>query len=146
MQKVKILPDSNCFVAAVCAWHEHHAATVAALAVEAKAGHGIVIAAPALVEAYAVLTRLPQPHRLALADAHHLLEGNWGRNEIVGLSAKEYWQFLARCRDEGIGGGMTYDALIAACARKSAADVLLTWNVAHFVRFRGDFDVRAPAA
>jgi len=51
--------DTSCMVAAVCTWHEHHAA--AAGEIERRLGRGerMAIPAPALVEAYAVLTRLP---------------------------------------------------------------------------------------
>jgi hypothetical protein len=33
---------------------------------------------------------------------------------------------------------MIYDALIARCARKTAADILYTWNVKHFEQFGPD--------
>lgn len=141
---MRLTPDANCLIAAVCAWHEHHGPTAAEFAARKAARDEIVIAAPALVEAYAVLTRLPPPHRLGPSDAHQLLDSNWGRSESVSLTAQEYWRFLARCRDDGIGGGMTYDALIAACARKGRVELLLTWNIEHFKRFRAGFDVCAP--
>jgi predicted nucleic acid-binding protein len=32
-------------------------------------------------------------------------------------------------------GSATYDALIARCALKAGADVLLTWNLRDFARF-----------
>ena len=92
-----------------------------------------------------MLTRLPAPHRLSPADAYTILEANWGSCEIVGLTPQEHWRFLAACRDGGVGGGLTYDAAIAACARKCKAGLLLTWNTAHFERFGDDFEVRAPA-
>lgn len=141
---MRVLPDSNCLVAAVCAWHEHHVVSAAEFAARMKSSDEVVIAAPSLMEAYAVLTRLPQPHRLAPADAFALLDANWGKSEVVGLTPPEYWRLLARCRDDGIGGGAACDAVIAACARKARVDLLLTWNVAHFARFRADLDVRAP--
>ncbi len=44
--------------------------------------------APALVEAYAVLTRLPSPHRLSPADAWKLVKVNFVENSrIVALSS-----------------------------------------------------------
>jgi predicted nucleic acid-binding protein len=104
-----------------------------------------VLAAPTLVEAYAVLTRLPPPHRLSGHDAWTLLESNWAETEAITLAASEYWRLLRGCRDEGVSGGQVFDAVIAACARKARAEMLLTWNVAHFARFR-HFLVRAPDA
>ena len=57
----RFLPDTSCLVAAVCWWHENHAATAQELARRARPREEMVMAAPALVEAYAVLTRLPPP-------------------------------------------------------------------------------------
>ena len=142
---MKTIVDSNCLVAAVCTWHQRHAATARELAARHRAGDDICLAAPALVEAYAVLTRLPAPHRLSPADAYTVLEANWGACELVGLTPQEHWKALAACRDGGVGGGPTYDAVIAACARKARAGLLLTWNVGHFERFGDDVEVRAPA-
>src|SRR5439155_4456381 len=62
-------PDTSCLVAAVCAWHEHHAAAAREIERRLAAGEPMIVAAPALVESYAVLTRLPPPHRLRPADA-----------------------------------------------------------------------------
>jgi len=94
------------------------------------------MAAPALVECYAVLTRLPPPHRLSPADTYSLLEGNFvGAARIVALSGQSYRALLRRARDDGIAGGLTYDAVIAACAFEAKATSLLTFNERHFLPF-----------
>lgn len=112
-----------------------------------------MVAAPSLVEAYSVLTRLPPPHRLAYSEALALLEGNWGALGIVALTGDEYWRLLREAPDDGIGGGRTYDAVIAACARKARVGTLLTWNLDDFLPFaeavavvspRGDRPRRGP--
>lgn len=46
-------------------------------------GEAMIAAGPALVETYAVLTRLPSPHRLAPADAHRLLQANFAGGEVA---------------------------------------------------------------
>ena len=97
-----------------------------------------MIAAPALLEAYSVLTRLPPSFRLSPADSAHLLDANWGRTESIALTSEEYWTLLRRESSRGIGGGRIYDAVIAYCARKAKADEILTWNVDHFASFAGD--------
>ncbi len=104
----------------------------------------MILAAATIVEAFAVLTRLPAPHRLSGQDAFTLLESNWGRAEVVILNASEYWRVLKNCRDQSITGGQVYDAVIAACASKGRADRLLTWNFEHFAPFQGDFEVTVP--
>jgi len=54
-------------IAVLCGWHEHH--DRATRAIEQRLDHGetMVVAAPGHIEAYAVLTRLPPPHRLPTA-------------------------------------------------------------------------------
>ena len=64
----RFLPDTSCLVAAVCSWHEHHPATVEELVRRAKRREETVMAAPALIETYSVLTRLPPPYRLRPVD------------------------------------------------------------------------------
>jgi predicted nucleic acid-binding protein len=137
--------DSSCIVAAVCGWHEHHAA--AARAVDRRLGRGsrLVVAAHALVEAYAVLTRLPAPHRLARADAWMLIEANFVSDaDVVALPASSYAPMLEKLARAGIGGGRSYDALIAASARHGKADELLTFNRRHFDSIETDLDVVEP--
>lgn len=91
------------------------------------------VAGPALVESYAVLTRLPPPHRLSPDDAHALLDANFMRTKILTLDGTSYRTLLRRAADDGIAGGQTYDAVIAACALKAKADILLTFNERHFL-------------
>lgn len=59
MSARRFLPDTNVMIAAVCDWHEHHAAASAEIEARLNRGESLVAAGPALVEAYAVLTRLP---------------------------------------------------------------------------------------
>ena len=96
----------------------------------------MVVAAPALVEAYAVLTRLPPPHRLAPDVALRLIDANFVRGvTAVALDASDYRTLLRSASDEGVSGGRTYDAVIARCAHLARARTLLTFNVTHFERF-----------
>ena len=46
-------------IAAVCAWHEHHDRAAGKMNLRLRRGEQIRVARPALVESYAVLTRLP---------------------------------------------------------------------------------------
>jgi predicted nucleic acid-binding protein len=120
----------------VCAWHEHHDRAAEEIERRLSRGEKMFVAAPALIEAYAVLTRLPPPHRLSPADALALLEANFmSVARIVALDGKSYRTLLRRAPDDGIAGGRTYDAVIAACAFKAKATVLLTFNESHFLSF-----------
>jgi predicted nucleic acid-binding protein len=140
----RYLPDTSCLVAAVCSWHEHHEATAADLALRAKRREKLLMAAPVLLEAYAVLTRLPPPYRLKPSDALAVLEGSWGHARVVAVPASETWRLLRTLPERGVAGGGSYDAIIVACARRARADVILTWNLRHFERLAEDIDIASP--
>jgi predicted nucleic acid-binding protein len=120
-------------VAAVCAWHEHHAPAAAEINRRLALSEPMIVAAPALVEAYAVLTRLPSPHRLSAADTLAVLEANFLRSgRLMALDAASYRSLVRRAPKDGIAGGRTYDAVIARCAMRAKAATLLTFNQRHF--------------
>ena len=140
----RFLPDTSVMIAAVCSWHEHHQATVEELARRTRQREEMVAAAPVLIEAYSVLTRLPPPYRLRPADALAVMEGSWSRAEVAALAGTDIWPLLRGLPGPGIAGGSTYDAVVAACARKARVDVILTWNVADFERVAEGIEVKSP--
>lgn len=120
-------------VAAVCSWHEHHPQAAAEIDRRLDRGEQLCTPAPAIVEAYAVLTRLPPPHRLSAADAWALVEGNFvSAATVIALSADRIIHLLGQAAREEIAGGRTYDFVIGECAREAAVDALLTFNRRHF--------------
>ncbi len=119
-------------IAALVDWHEHHEAAVRAVSSRLESGQKLVAAAPALVEAYSVLTRLPAPNRLAPSDALALLEANFFAHPLVTLDGASYKSLLATAPARSIAGGRTYDAVIARCAVRSGAKAILTFNERHF--------------
>jgi predicted nucleic acid-binding protein len=128
--------DTSVIVASLLGWHEAHAAAHRAL-VAAASGRGkrLLVPGPALVEAYAVLTRLPSPHRLAPADAIALLAAAFEDRALVnGLDADGLWPFLHALASGKIAGGRTYDAVILECARSGGARRLLTLDRRDFAR------------
>jgi len=130
--------DTSCIIAVVCAWHTHHAPAAAEIERRLGARELLATAAHALAESYAVLTRIPAPHRLSPADALALLEGNFIENaRVVALDAAGYRSLLRRAGRDGISGGRTYDAVIAECALKAKAATLLTFNARHFTDLEG---------
>ncbi len=139
------LPDTSCLVALLCQWHEHHEATRQTMKKLRRASHPMILSAHSLIETYSVLTRLPVPYRLSEETALKLLESNWGKTEVISLTADEYWKLFRTLYRNSISGGMVYDALIAACARKGKAGSILTWNPQHFLQFQDqDLQVRSP--
>lgn len=125
--------DTSCMVAAVCTWHEHHAAALAAIELRLDRGEHLAVAAHALVETYAVLTRLPAPHRLAPDDAWRLVKANFVETaSVVALSGPTHITLLSRLAKNGISGGRSYDAVIAMCASQGKVNTLLTFHPRHF--------------
>src|SRR5438067_639627 len=93
--RAAFLPDTSCMIAAVCAWHDHHRATTAELDRRIGRRERLAVAAPALIEAFAVLTRLPPPHRLGASDALAVLEANFvHRATVVALRGAHYVKLL----------------------------------------------------
>jgi len=134
---MRVLLDSSCLVAAALPQHEHHSATLADLARRRTAGDEFVMATHAVLEAFAVLTRLPPPHRLAPTDALTLLDRNWGRTATQALTAADTWRLVRSQGAAGTAGGRIYDAAIAASATKAGAEAILTWNLRHFTGLDG---------
>jgi predicted nucleic acid-binding protein len=125
--------DTSCIVAAVCTWHEHHRAATGDIDRRLDRGDRLATPAAALVEAYAVLTRLPAPSRLSPHDAWALVHANFVEPAIVvALSRARYVALLRRLAKQAVAGGRTYDAVIAECAHDAKAGTLLTFNPRHF--------------
>jgi len=130
--------DTSVIIAALLSWHESHEAALRELKGSAAAGK-LILPAPALVEAYAVMTRLPPPHRLAPKDALRILDGSLARRTTVAhLTGAESWKLLRESAGSGLAGGAAYDAAILACARKAGASRLLTLDRKDFLRLAPD--------
>lgn len=107
--------DSSVVIAAFASWHESHAAAL-----------DVVLDRPILpvacaIEAYAVLTRLPAPHRADPRLVREFLASAFA-GPGVGLAEHEDGAALvAILADLGISGGATYDAVIALVCRRAGA-------------------------
>jgi len=128
------VPDTSCMVAALCAWHDDHQSATSELNRRLSQRQSMILAAPALVEAYAVLTRLPPPHRLSPNDALRLLDGSFmSAGRTVALDAASYRGILRQAASDAVAGGRAYDVVIARCALKGRASTLLTFNAKDFL-------------
>ncbi|MEX1007853.1 MAG: PIN domain-containing protein [Acidimicrobiia bacterium] len=98
--------DTSVVVPALATWHEAHEPS-------RHAASGASIPAHALLESYAVLTRLPAPHRLDSSTASELL-GRWfPPSRILELDRAQTGSLLARLAAAGVDGGSAYDGIIA---------------------------------
>jgi predicted nucleic acid-binding protein len=138
--------DADCIIPVVCDWHVHHRAARAEIERRLDRGEIMAVPAHALTEAYSALTRFPAPHRLTPADAWSLLKTGFSdTGSMVSLTASQYVAILKRLAGSGVGGGRVYDGIIAECALKAGARVLLTFNPGHFDPAPGSLRIMVPA-
>lgn len=128
-----VAADASVLVAAVVAWHERHRAAAGAIET-ALARKTLVIPSTALIDAYAILTRLPAQHRLAHADAFHLLRSSFGTARVAGPRTRDAWSMLRRLSVAPIGGSDVYDAQLLEIAKEAGAKTLLTFRRADLER------------
>ena len=127
-------------IAAVCSWYEHDELAANEIDRGLARREKMIVAAPALVEAYAVLTRLPPPHRLSPEAALTLLDDNFVKSvTVIALTAKSYEALLRLAPEKGVAGGRTYDAVIGTCAERGKASTVLTFNAGDFTALGKDF-------
>jgi predicted nucleic acid-binding protein len=89
-------------------------------------------AAHSLAELYSSLTSMRPPNRFQPAQAMLVLDQVRGSLLCVALTAEEVFQTARRIAALKLPGGIIYDALLMACARKVSADRIYTWNEKHF--------------
>lgn len=136
--------DTSLIVAALLGWHEEHEPARKALE-RSLAAERVILPAPTLMEAYAVMTRLPSPHRLSPADAAALLRDTFMGVDTVALDGGEIWRLLDDLEAKQVAGGRSYDGHILACARKAGARKLLTLNDRDFKAFEApDIEIVRP--
>lgn len=104
-----IVADTSAAVAAFAGWHGHREAVKKAL------GRSAGIVSHAAYETYSVLTRLPDAQRAPITLVSEHLRDTFG-DRWLGLSADAQRLALERLCALGIGGGQTYDGLIAITA------------------------------
>ncbi|MGI8547254.1 MAG: type II toxin-antitoxin system VapC family toxin [Gemmatimonadaceae bacterium] len=124
--------DTSVLFAASDRAHQHHAQSLARVSA-AQRGDAFC-AAQSLAELYATLTATPQPKMRRTEDVLAGVEQAALTFTTVSLSVAEYLWVLRHVAGRGARSGQVYDALILKCAEKCGADIVYTWNTAHFLR------------
>lgn len=131
---MKVLFDTSVLVAAILSRHNRHSVCLPLLLqAQAQQNEGL-ISTHTLAELYSVLTRIPQT-KITPNVAQDLIRDNLQRFECVPLTADDYTAAIDLMVQHQIPGGGIFDALIAQSVLKTQADVLLTLNAKHFIRF-----------
>ena len=89
-------------------------------------------AAHSLAELYASLTGMNPPNKLRPEHAELILNQFKANLECIALTTDEVFQAIQSTAALKLPGGIIYDALILACARKVQAEQIYTWNVKPF--------------
>jgi predicted nucleic acid-binding protein len=137
--------DTSALVAVFYGDHPRHEVSMDAfLAYDRKQA---ACAAHSAAELYATLTRLPVRPRIGGDQAMLFIESLQRRLTLIALESDEYVRVLSDISTKQLTGGVVYDALIAACARKARATVLYTWNPRDFQRLNDEDgpEIRTPA-
>jgi predicted nucleic acid-binding protein len=127
---VSIFLDTSVLIAAVRTADERYAASnyLVRRCTPGKAA----CAAHTLAEVYASLTGMRPPNRFRPDQAMLLLDEFRAKLDCVALTADEVQETARRVSRLGLAGGVIYDALLLACARKMDAERIYTWNERHF--------------
>jgi toxin FitB len=142
---MKIGIDSSIIIAAVHANHPRHPVASAWLS-QGFLVHEIVTAHHCLLEAYAVLTRLPGDLRVSPAEAKEILEGTIKPHvRIADFKASRMWEILSSLFDRQIIGGGSYDVFILEILRRDGIVGFATFNPSHFEHLHMEIEIIDPS-
>jgi predicted nucleic acid-binding protein len=125
-----IFLDTSVLIATAQVSHQHHRPSRDLW--DRCTASAAAISTHTIAEVYNTLTAMPTALRLSPRNAVLAVETFLQRLTTVALSADDYLETLRRTANLGYSGGMIYDALHLACARKIDAEQIFTWNVRHF--------------
>jgi predicted nucleic acid-binding protein len=132
---MRVFFDTSVLVAASESSHPHHALALPALRRVAKGEDTGFIGMHSIAETYAALTRLPVQPRIHPVEASRIIRENILRRfTLVPAGEAEYLQALSAVQDNGWPGAKIYDALLLACAARSGAERIFTFNLSDFRR------------
>jgi predicted nucleic acid-binding protein len=130
---VKFSIDSNYLICLLQSWNPHHEATMADLERRLDEGQLLHLIPHTLLEAYSVMTRMPDPFRKPPQLVYRLLSENFRPFPLTPVpDAGDTWTLLADLGARGLSGGQTYDRWIAWTAQRAGMQELVTWNIKHF--------------
>jgi predicted nucleic acid-binding protein len=109
--------DTSLAVAAFASWHEHHESARRVL------DSGVRLIEHCALETYSVLTRLPSPHRSPGSVVRDFIRTRFPQ-PFLRLTAPGYRAFVLGLPEHEVAGGAAYDALVAATAAGSRAELV----------------------
>jgi predicted nucleic acid-binding protein len=122
--------DTSVLVAAFETSHPHHLESIQRLATCRP--ENSTCALHTFAELYSSLTALPLRPRISPDQAALFIQEVRERLTPVELNSSEYFTTIREAAARGLASGKIYDALLLACAAKSQAQTIYTWNLKHF--------------
>ena len=122
--------DTSVLIAAFHGGHVHHLPSLKRFAAAEKRHSACGL--HSVAEVYAVMTALPVKPMIPAEQALLFVEEVRTRLTLVSLYAEEYFAAIQDVGSRGFTGGRVYDALLLACAAKSKAQAVYTWNLKHY--------------
>lgn len=143
---MRVFFDTSVIVAASVADHPHHSRAWPALQRVAMGKDQGFVGAHSIAETYAALTRVPVVPRIHPSEAARIVRDNVLRIcSVVPADAARYLEALATVQEKGLPGAKIYDALLLACAARSGAERVYTFNLGDF-RELASVDMQARIA
>ena len=143
---MRVFFDTSVIVAASVADHPHHSRAWPALQCVAMGKDQGFVGAHSIAETYAALTRVPVVPRIHPSEAARIVRDNVLRIcSVVPADAAQYLEALATVQEKGLPGAKIYDALLLACAARSGAERVYTFNLSDF-RELASVDMQARIA
>lgn len=109
--------DTSVIVAAFGGWHEHHTPAREAVTPASR------LPAHAALEAYSVITRLPEPFRAEPSVVVEFLRRAFPPSRLA-LPAEQQAELPERLFAAGLSGGAVYDGVIALTALAAGAELV----------------------
>jgi predicted nucleic acid-binding protein len=127
--------DTNVLVASLITAHMHHPQSLARI--EKMRRDGGACASHTLAEAFNTLTRLGG-YALSPVAVNSMLQQVTREFRLISLTPEETLETIQRAAQQGLSGGIIFDCLLIACARKVQAAHIYTSNVKHFRKIAPD--------
>ena len=137
--------DTSVIIAAVHANHPVHLSSSRWLDA-AFDTYDVVVAHHTVLEAYAVLTRLPAQFRVGPDEAEIVLRETLQHNaRLAPFGEDSMWNFMTGITALPAAGGAAYDAFIVRLLSEAGAEAIVTYNVDDFRRLSPHLRVTDPA-
>ena len=122
--------DTSVLIASFLRSHPQHLPSITRFSASDSAHSACAL--HTLAEVYSSLTSLPLRPPMSPEQALLFVQEVSNHLTPVALSDHEYLATIQTAAIHPLASGKIYDALLLACAAKSEAQVIYTWNLKHF--------------